>query len=282
MVDPLVLPPRAVIVDAARRALAEDVGTGDATAALLPADGFAHAQVIAKEAGVIAGAAWFDACMHEVDARIVVRWDVPDGGRVAPNTRVCAIEGPVRGIVTGERSALNFLQTLSGTATTAAEYVAAVAGTGATVLDTRKTLPGLRLAQKYAVRCGGARNHRIGLFDAVLIKENHIAASGGIAQAVAQARAHTPNLPLEVEVESIDELRTALAAGVRRIMLDDFSDDDMRDAVAIARGQAELEVSGSVTLQRIRAIAETGVHYISVGALTKHVRALDLSLRLLA
>lgn len=275
-----VLPPdpRVVASDVAR-ALAEDIGSGDATASLLPAERRAHASVTAKEPATLAGAAWFDACFAALDPGSRVTWNAHDGDRVAAGTVVCTIEGNARALVSAERSALNFLQTLSGTATTTAAYVRAVAGTKATILDTRKTIPGLRLAQKYAVRCGGGRNHRIGLHDAVLIKENHIAAAGSIATAVARARVAAPGLLLEVEVETLAQLDEALAAGADRILVDDFTLADMRLAVARAAGACPLEVSGGVSLETVRAIADTGVDFISVGALTKHVRAVDLSMR---
>ncbi|QBB69821.1 carboxylating nicotinate-nucleotide diphosphorylase [Pseudolysobacter antarcticus] len=261
-------------------ALAEDIGSGDATAELLPADLMADAFVITRESAVIAGCAWFEACFIALDPEVTIEWLVHDGMHVEKNTRLCMIRGKARALVSAERCALNFLQTLSGTATTTARYVAAVGGTHATLLDTRKTLPGLRLAQKYAVRCGGASNHRIGLYDAMLIKENHIAAAGSLDAAVRQARAAHPALMLEVEVESLDELDQALHANVDRIMLDEFSAEDLREAVKRVAGRVPLEVSGSVDLTRLRAIAETGVDFISIGALTKHLRAIDLSMRI--
>lgn len=278
----VVAPPDAGLVAAdARRALAEDIGSGDATAALLPPESRARAHVVAKEPAVLAGRPWFDACFAELDAQVTVRWAFADGDALRAGDVVCELDGPARSIVTGERSALNFLQTLSGTATATAAYVAAVAGTRTTVLDTRKTLPGLRIAQKYAVRCGGGSNHRIGLFDAVLIKENHIAAAGSLAAAVERARAHAPGLLLEVEVESLDELAQALAARADRVLLDEFSHGDLRRAVALAGGRCPLEVSGGVSLDTIAAIAASGVDFVSVGALTKHVRATDYSLRVI-
>jgi nicotinate-nucleotide pyrophosphorylase (carboxylating) len=273
------LPPAAAIADDVRRALAEDLGSGDATAALLPADRRAVARIVAKEDGVLAGRAWADACFAQLDPRVELDWRLDDGARFVAGTPLCRLEGPARALLAGERSALNFLQTLSGTATVAAAYVAAVAGTRATILDTRKTLPGLRLAQKYAVRAGGASNHRIGLFDAVLVKENHIACAGSVAAAIAAARAAAPGLMLEVEVESLAELDEALGCAPDRIMLDDFDLDMLREGVRRAAGRVPLESSGSVSLASVRAVAETGVDYISVGALTKHVRAIDLSMR---
>ena len=261
------------------RALAEDIGSGDATADLLPPEAQAQAHVITREAALLAGRPWFDACFLALDARAEIRWYAQDGEQVEANATLCTLRGNARALVGGERSALNFLQTLSATATTTAQYVAAVRGTRARILDTRKTLPGLRLAQKYAVRCGGGHNHRIGLFDAILIKENHIAAAGSLGAAVRAARAAHPRLPLEVEVENFAELDAALGAGVDRIMLDEFAPASLRQAVTIVAGRVALEVSGGVGLDSVRAIAETGVDFISIGALTKHVRAIDLSMR---
>jgi nicotinate-nucleotide pyrophosphorylase (carboxylating) len=272
-------PDAAVVALDVARALAEDFGNGDATADLLPATASASATVITRENAVLCGTAWFDACFRARDPAVVIEWQARDGDRVAANSTLCTLRGNARALVGAERSALNFLQTLSGTATVAAQFADAVSGTRTRILDTRKTLPGLRFAQKYAVRCGGANNHRIGLFDAILIKENHIAAAGSLAAAVAAARSAHPNLLLEVEVENFDELDQALAANVDRIMLDEFSPDDMRRAVAHVAGRVPLEVSGSVTLDRVRSIAETGVDFVSVGSLTKHVRAIDLSMR---
>lgn len=277
---PALLPPRAVIDDDVARALAEDIGTGDATAALVPASRSATARIVAKEAGVLAGRAWAQACFERLAPDVRLHWARDDGERFADGDLLCRLEGPARALLAAERSALNFLQTLSATATVAAAFVHAVAGTGATILDTRKTLPGLRLAQKYAVRAGGASNHRIGLFDAVLIKENHVACAGGVAAAIGAARAASPGLLLEVEVETLAELDEALACAPDRIMLDDFALDDLREAVRRTARRVPLESSGSVSLATVRAVAETGVDYISVGALTKHVRAVDLSMRI--
>ncbi len=274
------LPPAAVIHDDVERALREDIGSGDVTAALLPADARAEAHVVCRENAVIAGAAWFDACFRRLDPAMAIHWNVNDGESVEADTLLCTLRGKARALVTAERTAINFLQTLSATATTAARYAAALAGTRTRVLDTRKTLPGLRAAQKYAVRAGGACNHRAGLYDAFLLKENHIAAAGSLEIAVRTARARRPDLLLEVEVETLDELEQALAAGVDRIMLDDFSLQAMREAVARTAGRIPLEVSGSVELDRIHDIAATGVDFVSVGALTKHVHAVDLSMRL--
>ncbi|HEX5050040.1 MAG TPA: carboxylating nicotinate-nucleotide diphosphorylase [Gammaproteobacteria bacterium] len=266
-------------------ALAEDVGTGDLTAALLDAKTQATAHVVAREPAIVCGAAWFDEVFRQVDPSVTVAWRVADASSVAADTIVCELRGPARGIVTGERTALNFLQTLSGTATATHKLVELLAGTSTRLLDTRKTLPGLRLAQKYAVRCGGGTNHRIGLFDAVLIKENHIAAAGGVAEAVRRARAAAPHVPLEVEVENLAQLAEALDTDADRILLDDFPLDEMRKAVALRnahRGtRKELEASGSMTAETLRAVAATGVDFISSGGITKHVRAIDFSMRFL-
>ncbi|WPC04381.1 carboxylating nicotinate-nucleotide diphosphorylase [Pseudomonas benzenivorans] len=263
-----------------RRALTEDIGSGDITAQLIPAQRLAHATVITREAAVVCGTAWVDAVFRQLDPRVTVHWEVRDGERVAPNQALFHLEGPARALLTGERSALNFLQTLSAVATRCRHYADLVQGTGVKLLDTRKTLPGLRLAQKYAVTCGGCHNHRIGLYDAFLIKENHIAACGGIAEAVQAARQIAPGKPVEVEVESLEELRQALDAGADIVMLDELSLEDMRQAVAITQGRAKLEASGGVNESTLRTIAETGVDYVSIGTLTKDVKAVDLSMRL--
>jgi nicotinate-nucleotide pyrophosphorylase (carboxylating) len=265
------------------RAIAEDLGAADLTAELIGAGTLGHARVIAREAATLCGRAWFDETFRQIDARVRVRWHADDAALVETGQVVCELDGPARSIVTGERTALNFLQTLSGTATAARAFVAIVAGTGARILDTRKTLPGLRRAQKYAVRCGGAENHRVGLFDAVLIKENHIAAVGSVTTAVRIARRQSPQVLIEVEVESLEQLREALATDADRIMLDDFSLDDMRAAVRLRDASAGkrqgLEASGSVNATTLRDVAATGVDFISMGALTKHVRAIDFSMR---
>lgn len=274
------LPDAAQIAVDIERALTEDLGEGDATAGLLPIDAHAHAELTCRDAAVIAGTAWFDACFRRLDPSVQIDWQVGDGERVDAGTVICRLSGHARSLVTAERSALNFLQLLSATATVTAAYVAAVAGTAVHVLDTRKTIPGLRVAQKYAVRCGGGHNQRMGLYDAILIKENHIIAAGSIAAAVQAARQLHPNLLLEVEVESLDELAQALAAGVDRIMLDNFELAQMTEAVQFTAGRVPLEVSGNVDLHTIGEFARTGIDFISVGALTKHVRAVDLSLRL--
>lgn len=276
----LAAPDAAQIAIDVERAFAEDLGAGDATADLLPADARAHAVLTCRDAAVIAGTPWFDACFRRLDASVQIDWQVSDGQAVEAGAVICRLSGHARSLVTAERSALNFLQLLSATATVTAAYVAAVAGTGVHILDTRKTIPGLRIAQKYAVRCGGGHNHRIGLYDAILIKENHIIAAGSIAAAVRAARQLHPDLLLEIEVENLDELALAIEAGVDRIMLDNFDLALMAEAVRRTAGRTPLEVSGNVDLQTIGEFARTGVDFISVGALTKHVRAVDLSLRL--
>lgn len=270
--------PDCVDTDVAR-ALAEDVGPGDLSAAAIPADRTVHARVIARAAGVICGRPWLDGTLARVDPTLAARWAVAEGERVAAGSLLCELAGPARGLFTAERTALNFLQLLSGVATATRAYVDAVAGTGTAILDTRKTLPGLRQAQKYAVRCGGGRNHRLGLYDGAMLKENHIHAAGGITPAVTALRAVHPDVPLTVEVETLDQLREALAAGADHLLLDNFGQDDLRAAVTLNQGQAHLEASGGVSLDGVAAIARTGVDSVSVGALTKDVHALDLSLR---
>ena len=273
-------PPPADQVDAdIRRALAEDLGAGDVTAALLP-DAPESAYLLCKEDAVVCGRPWFDACHRALDPEVAIDWRVAEGDRARAGTVLATLAGRTRALVTAERSSLNYLQTLGGTATTVAAHVEAVRGTRARILDTRKTLPGLRLAQKYAVRVGGGDNHRVGLFDAVMLKENHVRAAGSIAAAIAAARASQPDLPLIVEVETLDELADALAAGCDRILIDDFDAATRREAVRITAGRIPLEVSGGVDLATLRAIAEDGVDCISIGGLTKHVRAVDLSLKL--
>lgn len=265
-------------------ALAEDIGTGDVTAELIATDTQVTARLITREDGILCGRPWVEEVFRQINGEVSLDWHADDGDRVEAEQTLLELHGCARTILTGERTAMNFLQLLSGTATTCFEYAALVSDTDVRLLDTRKTLPGLRTAQKYAVACGGCYNHRIGLFDAFLIKENHIAACGGIAQAVAQARANHPNLPVEVEVENEQELAEALATDCERIMLDNFSLKGMRDAVATARATrtgVELEASGNITPTTLAGVAKTGVDYISIGALTKHIAALDLSLRLL-
>lgn len=275
------LPPGDLIEREVRDALAEDLGSGDLTAALLPEGQHARGQVITREAGVLCGRPWFDSVFRLLDPEIRIVWDARDGERIAAGQRLCTLSGRIRGLLTGERTALNYLQTLSGTASRARRYADAVAGLPVRVLDTRKTIPGLRVQQKYAVACGGCHNHRMGLYDAVLIKENHILAAGSIAAALAAARQVAAGVPVEIEVESIGELTEALGAGAQRVLLDNFPLDGLREAVAITGGRARLEASGGIGLDGIRAVAETGVDDISVGGLTKNVRALDLSMRIL-
>lgn len=266
-------------------ALAEDLGylpiqQGDITASLIPETQQATATVITREDCVVCGTMWVDEVFSQLSDLAVLQWFVKDGDKVPANTVLCEISGPARILLTGERTALNFLQTLSGTATTTAKYVALLHGSKTRLLDTRKTLPGMRLAQKYAVSCGGGKNHRIGLYDAFLIKENHIAAAGSIANAVQSARQNFPGKPVEVEVEDLTELTQALAAGADIIMLDNFHIADIMQAVAMNQGKAKLEVSGNVTAESLKALSGTNVDYISSGALTKNVQAIDLSMRL--
>ncbi|WP_296898427.1 carboxylating nicotinate-nucleotide diphosphorylase [Thiohalocapsa sp.] len=276
------LPPVDHIRAHVRRSLDEDIGTGDLTAALLPAQQRARAEVVTREHAVLCGQAWFECAFTVTDASVSVDWLVADGEQVPAGAPLCRIEGPLRALLTAERTALNYLQTLSGTATRVRRYADAVAGLPVRILDTRKTLPGLRREQKYAVCCGGCHNHRMGLYDAVLIKENHIAAAGSIAAAVAAARRQVPAaVPVEIEVESTAQLEAALDAGVARVLLDNFGLADLRRAVALNDGRARLEASGGVALDRLRLIAETGVDDISVGDLTKSVQAVDLSMRLI-
>jgi nicotinate-nucleotide pyrophosphorylase (carboxylating) len=270
----------AIVASNVAAAIAEDLGSGDITAELLAENAHAEAVVISRESGVICGQQWVDRVFASIDPRIELQWLQADGDSVEAGAPLFELTGPARGMLTGERTALNFLQTLSGTATRCQEYAQRVAGTGVRLLDTRKTLPGLREAQKYAVRCGGCHNHRMGLYDAFLIKENHILASGSIHAAVLRARANHPEIPVEVEVENSDELLQAIDAGCERVMLDNFDLDALREAVALTAARVELEASGNVTLTTLRPIAETGVDFISIGALTKDCKALDLSMRL--
>lgn len=267
------------ILQAVHTALAEDVGTGDVTARLIPEDARGRATVISRETAVLCGAAWFNAVFQCLDEAVQVHWEAHDGDAVKPDQVLCHLEGPARALLTGERTALNFLQTLSGTATLARRYAEAVAGLPVRILDTRKTLPGLRLAQKYAVRTGGCHNHRTGLYDGILIKENHIAAAGSVGAAVRAARALGTGLAVEVEVEDLDQVREALDAGADILLLDNFSRADLEAAVALTAGRAKLEASGGVSLETVHAIAATGVDFVSVGGLTKDVHALDLSMR---
>jgi len=268
------------IQETVRRALAEDIGSGDLTAGLISTVTRINACVMTREEAVLCGQMWFDEVFHQIDAAIKVQWRTHDGDLIQAGQTICDLGGPARGILTGERTALNFLQLLSATATRTRQYVDAVRGTQAVILDTRKTLPGLRKAQKYAVVCGGGRNHRLGLYDGILIKENHIAAAGSVSAALQAARHSAPkDIDVEIEVESISQLREALRAGADHLLLDNFSLEDLRSAVKETRGQARLEASGGITLANIRAVADCGVDYISVGDITKNLEAIDLSLR---
>ena len=271
------------LADQVARALAEDVGSGDLTAALVPAGRAGRATVVTRESAVLCGRPWVDEVFRQLDPSVRVLWEAEEGADVAPDQLLCRLAGPARSLLTGERTALNFLQTVSGTATATRRYVAVIAGLPCRILDTRKTLPGLRRAQKYAVRCAGGSNHRMGLYDGILVKENHIMAAGSIAAAVEAARAAGSTVPVEVEVETLDELRQALDAGADMALLDEFSLDELRTAVAMnrahPRGPMKLEASGNVTLETLRAIAESGVDFVSIGSLTKHMRAVDLSMR---
>ncbi len=264
-----------------QQALHEDLGAGDLTAELIPEDMRSRARVITRENAVLCGSRWFDSVFRQLDPRIDIEWRVHDGDDITADQELCRLAGPTRPLLTGERTALNFLQTLSGTATRARRYARVLEGTRTRLLDTRKTVPGLREAQKYAVRTGGAHNHRIGLFDGILIKENHILAAGSIERAVACARQHHPDIPIEVEVESLEEMREAIGAGAHILLLDNFNLEQMREAVALNNGRVKLEASGGYSLETLRETAETGVDFISVGALTKHVEAVDLSMRFL-
>ncbi len=261
------------------QALNEDIGEGDLTASLIPEDSISKTRVITREKAVICGTCWFDSVFKQLDENVKVTWLVKDGDLVEPNQELVRLEGPTRPILTGERTALNFLQTLSGTATAAYNYAQVLEGTTTKLLDTRKTVPGLREAQKYAIRTGGGQNHRLGLFDGILLKENHIAAAGSITNAVTEAKTRYPEIPVEVEVENMEQLNEAIEAGSDIIMLDNFTNEQMKKAVKITNGRSRLEASGGYDKESLRAAAETGVDYISVGALTKHVMAVDLSMR---
>ncbi|WGL16641.1 carboxylating nicotinate-nucleotide diphosphorylase [Microbulbifer bruguierae] len=267
---------------AVSNALAEDIGDGDITAQLIPAERQARARVITREDCVFCGKAWVDEVFHQLDPQLTINWLVEDGDHVSAKSTLFELQGNARTILSGERCALNFVQTLSGTATTAAEYAALASGSEIRILDTRKTIPGLRTAQKYAVLCGGCSNHRIGLYDAFLIKENHIAAAGGIKNAISQAHQIKPGALVEVEVETLAELQQALDAGADVIMLDEFTDEMTAEALKLARGRAKIEISGSVDEARLKQLSGLAVDYISSGSLTKHLRAIDLSLRLLS
>ena len=279
MTAPIFNVPQSAIEEAVNIAIHEDVGDGDITALLIPEDEITIATVISREDCVLCGMDWFEEVFRQIDEEVLIEWQAEDGDSLEADQAICSLSGSARSILTGERCALNFLQTLSATATLAATYAKAVEGTDAVVLDTRKTIPGLRLAQKYAVSCGGCQNHRIGLYDAILIKENHILACGSIQQAIDEARFHNPEMPIEVEVENIDELNQALDANADRVLLDNFTNEQLVEAVKICAGKIPLEASGNVTLDSIHDIALTGVNFISTGALTKDVKAIDLSMR---
>lgn len=274
------LPPDEEIRAAVSRALAEDIGPGDVTAALVPEAASARASVICREEAVLCGAAWFQEVFARLDPAVAVEWHLDDGDSIREGRAVCRLQGPARALLSGERVALNFLQTLSGTATLARRYAAAVAGLAVEPLDTRKTVPGMRAMQKYAVACGGCRNHRRGLYDGILIKENHIHMLGSVSAAVAAARGRYPHMSVEIEVETLEQLREAVCASADIVLLDNFSPDLLRRAVELNAGRTVLEVSGGVTLETVRAIAATGVDRISIGALTKDVRAVDFSMRM--
>lgn len=271
--------PHSYIEDTVNAALTEDIGSGDITSSIIPEDEVSLANVISREYAIICGIDWFEEVFNQLDPNVFIDWEVDDGDEVEANQQLCTLSGPTRSLLTGERTALNFLQTLSATATLTRRYVDAIKNTQAKLLDTRKTIPGLRLAQKYAVTCGGGFNHRIGLFDAILIKENHIHAAGGIAEAIQSARFNNPDMSVEVEVENIEQLQQAIAAHAERVLLDNFDLKLLREAVAITNKQLQLEASGGVNLDTIQAIAQTGVDFISCGALTKDVIAIDLSMR---
>jgi len=279
---PILLPSLKYITQQVTLALDEDIGSGDVTAQLIDENRNAHATVICREPGTLCGSAWFDLVFSQLDPDIKIHWLISDATVIKENQEICTFTGPARTLLTAERTALNFLQCLSGTATTVRHYTQAISGTKTKLLDTRKTIPGLRDAQKYAVRCGGGENHRFGLFDMVLIKENHIESAGSIKLALHTAQRQFPNLPIEIEVENLSELEEALNAGAKRILLDNMSLDVLREAIAINKSKAKLEASGNVTLDTIRDIALTGVDYISIGAITKNLKALDLSMILSA
>ncbi len=266
------------LLQTVRSALAEDVGSGDITAHLIPENHSAHASVICREPAVLCGMAWFNAVFAELDTRVQVDWHVHDGAQAVAGQHLCSLQGPARAMLTGERTGLNFLQTLSGTATLARRYADVVADLPVRILDTRKTLPGLRLAQKYAVRIGGCHNHRTGLYDGILIKENHIVAAGSIQQAIQQARAENPGMPVEIEVENTSQIHQALESGAERLLLDNFTLPELKQAVKLVDGRAELEASGGITLENLREVALSGVDFISIGTLTKNLQSIDLSM----
>ena len=278
--NPAITPDAPVDMDEIARFIHEDLGSTDLTALIVPATTLAEARVLTRVDMVLCGGPWFEAVFKLLDPTVHINWLVGEGDQVLANEVICKLIGPARSLLTGERTALNLLQTLSGTATLSRRFAEETEGTGLVVLDTRKTIPGLRNAQKYAVRCGGCSNHRFGLYDGILIKENHITSAGSIGLAVRQAMELDANVPIEIEVENLDELTQALDAGANRIMLDNFDLDMMRKAVALNAGRAKLEVSGNVSLEKVKAIAATGVDYVSVGALTKNVKAVDLSMRI--
>ena len=267
------------IQETVRRALAEDIGTGDITADILSDSSQSVAQVICRETAILCGTAWFDSTFHQIDPKITISWQAADGDVITENMPLCTIKGPSKAILSGERTALNFLQTLSGTATLAHRYAERVKGLPVQILDTRKTLPGLRSAQKYAVRCGGCTNHRMGLYDAILIKENHILACGSITLAIEAARHTHPGITIEIEVERLDQISEALDAGADILLLDNFDPESLRKAVILNNGLAKLEASGGITLDNVRSIAQSGVDYISIGSLTKDIKAIDLSMK---
>lgn len=269
------------VVSNVKNALSEDIGSGDITASLIAENTLAKAQVITREAGIFCGRPWVDEVFRQIDPSVKITWLIEDGDQLLPNQVLLSLEGKARSILTGERTALNFIQTLSGTASNCKEFSSAIQGKDVKILDTRKTLPGLRLAQKYAVLCGGCHNHRVGLYDAFLIKENHIAACGSITAAVQAARMIAPGKPVEVEVENFDELNEAIVSKADIVMLDNFSLEEMRQAVIMAKGRVPLEASGNMSMESLLQVADTGVDFISIGALTKHCRALDLSLRVI-
>ncbi|NCF62039.1 MAG: carboxylating nicotinate-nucleotide diphosphorylase [Gammaproteobacteria bacterium] len=272
-------PPQQVVENDVSRAIDEDLKQGDCTASLIPENNSLQTRVTCREKAILCGRPWFDEVFRQLPASIEIDWQAGDGAVVQTDQEICRLRGPARSILSGERTALNFLQTLSGTATMARRYVEAIAGTGAIILDTRKTIPGMRLAQKYAVRCGGASNHRIGLFDAILVKENHISAAGSITAAVREAGRLYPDLLLEVEVETLEQLEEACRAGAQRVLLDNFELDSLREAVTRFKGHIGLEASGGIDLQTVRSVAETGVDFISAGEITKSLHAVDFSMR---
>jgi len=271
--------PQSVIEENVFNALREDIGDGDITAELIPQDNISLATVISREPCIFCGLDWFEETYRQLDDEILIDWCVDDGDKLEAGQVICTLSGSSQHIVTGERTALNFVQTLSATATVSALYASKVEGSEAKVLDTRKTIPGLRMAQKYAVSCGGCENHRLGLYDAFLIKENHIKACGSIASAITEARFHNPELSVEVEVENMDELQQALDSGADRVLLDNFDLDTMKQAVELCAGKTITEASGNITLENIQQVAQTGVNYISTGSLTKNIQAIDLSMR---